>query len=235
MIYKTKICPHCGRSIQIRQPDRGYEYGSPLRVCQYCEKIYVDQDFRELTLESPNKNFRFKSIARRVISIVIFGICSSVLLQTVAMLFSEEKEFFSVDPTISHMLIAIGFVLSFLLFFPTSKRLERDSEELERVWQESFNRMKNPVYVEALQEAGFIIPTVILEKISDDKSNNTGSLDREETAKPQKDVNNGTKGHDSSQNNEIQVDALINLKALFDEGIITDEEYAEKKKKILGL
>lgn len=220
MFYKTKLCPNCHKSIQIMQPDRGPNYGSPLRVCPFCGATYVDNDFIELALKDPKKSFKRKSIIGRLAHVLLSSIIIWTILWIACLFLSEKAGLTVLTDTNGSIawIFAIAIVISAALFGPTPKRMEKDSENLENIWQTSFTRLKSSYYRENLQRAGIPIPNEIISLLEQE------SVD-----------NNETPEQPLKTENTIPKDLLIQLKELHDKGILTDEEFEEKKAQLLDI
>ena len=223
------------------QPDRGPVYGSPLRICPFCGNGYVDSDYIELALKNPKKSFKRRSIIGRTAMIALRSIIIWVILMPVCLLLSSALNIdllnINENQTGLIWLFIIAVIISTVIYFPTPKRMQEDSENLEEVWQESFRRLQNPVYVKNLQRAGYHIPEeistqLIGKNIVADEKSLSSTLGKAVSST----VINET--DPLSENNEfdyIPKDTLLKLKELHDKGVLTDEEFAEKKKQILKI
>lgn len=241
MVYKTKRCPSCHKAIQIMQPDRGPNYGSPLRVCPFCGKGYVDNDYVELALKDPRKSFRRRSIVGRTAMILLRGLIIWVILFPVSLFLSSSLNIEALDIDINDRaviwLAVIAVAISTIIYFPTPKRMQRDSENLEKIWQESFRRLQNPFYVRDLQNASIFIPEEL--RVQLEKSSSTteekSAASTMATYKTSFDSNTTVSLKDNDENEMIPKDALLKLKELHDKGVLTDEEFQTKKRQILKI
>ena len=256
MFYKTKLCPNCHKSIEVMQPDRGPNYGSPLRICPFCGGNYVDNDFVELALKDPNKSFKKRSILGRSGSILI----TSIILFAIAM----PATAFIVDAigvtdfdlyNSTGWIYCVSLGLSAIIFWPTKTRMDKDSANLEEIWQASFRRLENPLYIRNLQNAGIPIPDAVYKKlseknedsdtlqeqnsivegISNQKNSDLKTVDVVEKQKITSRSDNPVKNHQDINNVEIPADSLRLLKELYDTGVLTEEEFSKKKKQLLNL
>ena len=60
--YDIKRCPACNQPYEKNfysgkpKPEEKIRYGSPIKVCKYCKKEFIDSDYKEIALEGvPNK------------------------------------------------------------------------------------------------------------------------------------------------------------------------------------
>ena len=60
--YDIKRCPSCNQPYEKNfysgkpKPEEKIRYGSPIKVCKYCKKEFIDSDYKEIALEGvPNK------------------------------------------------------------------------------------------------------------------------------------------------------------------------------------
>ena len=151
MTYYTTKCPHCGSFIKVMSRQK-YSKGVPFKKCENCGKIYTDPNCYEPALKPYKKATR----ASYVVSALFVSIAAAFLLFI-----------FLINSSMQHKTVGIvvGVVFLVVLLF-SNKTMQSNYDAVEennlREWQASEERLKNPAYAIALQEAGFIVPQEFL-------------------------------------------------------------------------
>ena len=155
MAKQTLRCPNCKKSIGTI--DDEYLYGSPIRTCPKCQKIYHDPRYHEIALEgvkqndiAPDSEFIAKKRKGGVLSILggVGVFVAFILLIIVGWIFY----FF---PVISVMLLSAGIKS---LSETTESAIEKKRLALESERQLSMARMQNPIYKDQLRSLGYNVP-----------------------------------------------------------------------------
>lgn len=155
MAKQTLRCPNCNKNIGTIEDD--YLYGSPLRTCPKCRKIYHDPRFHEIALEgirqndiNPDSEFIAKKRKSGILTI-LGGI--GVMVAFIVLIFLGWLFYFF--PVISVMLIAGGINT---LSETGEGAIEKKRLALESERQLSLARMQNPVYRDQLRSLGYNVP-----------------------------------------------------------------------------
>lgn len=159
-------CPHC-REIVAPLRIRKRRYGSPLRSCPYCDEVFVDKDRMEPALAP--KGFASVPLGLFIIIItVIINLVADVyffvitndidiglvgVFNTIYLAITQnpDKAFTSV----LFLALSLFFIIRSLSYRPTPKEVKKSKE-----------RLSNPRYVLALDEAGYDVPRDLLDKAS---------------------------------------------------------------------
>lgn len=152
----TKTCPHCGMVAEQRaigrwghklQPEDYWAYGSPLKMCRNCQKLYIDKDYRELAI-TPLRSYDKAPLTSSTYLLVMTG----VILGGVFYLAGQTAIACIAGG------VAVMYTIADLAFFPTRlKKLEKEKAASEK-------RMSDPQYAQALKNSGFDIPDQYLQK-----------------------------------------------------------------------
>lgn len=152
MAMKTlvKNCPFCKKTVEQRSyMTRGREpkdedrwlFGSPMRLCPHCGKVYIDKDMQELAITGPRKQdtaFIGQSSLHLAAVGAILGTALLLGKQTVLALIAYG--------------VALATLIADAALYPTRKR-KLDNERLA-----SEKRLGDPDYARALRRAGYDIP-----------------------------------------------------------------------------
>ena len=153
----TKNCPFCGkiyeqrsfntrRRGEVTDEDR-WVFGSPMKICPGCKKLFIDRDVQELAITGTRKRDRaLINPATRTLSLM--GLILGGLLYL-----AKLKVFALIAAGVGVLCAAVDVAL-----YPTRmKKLERERQASEK-------RLSNPDYARALKKAGYDIPERYLEK-----------------------------------------------------------------------
>lgn len=158
MATKTlvKNCPFCKKTVEqrsymvwgreARDEDR-WQFGTPMRLCPHCGKLFIDKDRQELAVTGPRRQDRAVVGPMSLRLALMGGILGGLLLA-------------ARQTTLA--LIAFGVALATLAadiaLYPTRQRKLRN----ERAASEK--RLADPDYARALRRAGYDIPDRYLKK-----------------------------------------------------------------------
>ena len=146
----VKNCPFCKKVVEQRsyaswgrQPtdeDR-WLFGTPLRLCPHCGKLFIDKDMQELALTGPRKHDTAVVGPASLRLAAMGGILGAVLL---------------IAGQTAFALVAFGVALTTLIadaaLYPTRKR------KLDNERAASAKRLSDPDYARALKRAGYDVP-----------------------------------------------------------------------------
>lgn len=146
--YDIKRCPACNQPYEKNfysgkpKPEEKIRYGSPIKVCKYCKKEFIDSDYKEIALEGvPNKD-DFKRFTKGTISYTI----AAFVMAFFAYIF--EFRFLPI------VFILLGMIIIGSDIITYTKRLKH----LEKETLASKERMSDPVYAKRLAEHGYHVP-----------------------------------------------------------------------------
>ena len=155
MAKQTLRCPNCNKSIGTIED--AYLYGSPLRTCPKCQKIYHDPRYHEIALEgirqndiAPDSEFIAKKRKSGILGI-LGGV--GVMVAFIALIFVGWIFYFF--PVISVILVSNGIKT---LSETTESAIEKQRLALEGERQLSLARMQNPIYKDQLRSLGYNVP-----------------------------------------------------------------------------
>lgn len=158
MPMKTLVinCPFCKKAVEQRaymtsgregaDSDR-WQFGSPLRLCPHCGKLFIDRDRQELALTGPRKQ-----------DTAMVG-AASLRLAAMGVILGAVLLIGGLRPL---GLIALGVAAATLIadaaLYPTRRR-KLDAERAA-----SEKRLSDPDYARALKRAGYDIPESYLKE-----------------------------------------------------------------------
>ena len=158
MAIKTlvKNCPFCKKVVEQRayaswgrkpSEEDKWLFGTPLKLCPHCGKLYIDKDMQELAITGPRKQDTV-FVGPASLRIALMGVALGALL-----LIGRLTVF---------ACIAFGVALATLVadaaLYPTRQK----KLAAERVASEK--RLSDPDYARALKNAGYDIPDRYLKK-----------------------------------------------------------------------
>ena len=152
----VKNCPFCKKVVEQRayaswgrQPSEQdkWLFGTPMRLCPHCGKLYIDRDMQELAITAPRKQ-DMAVIGPASLRLALMGVILGALL-----LIGRLNVF---------AYIAFGVALATLVadaaLYPTRQK----KLAAERLASEK--RLSDPKYARALKNAGYDIPERYLTK-----------------------------------------------------------------------
>ena len=157
----TKKCPYCGRVYEQRAcggfgrkplPEDVWVYGSPMKLCANCKRIFIDKDVKELAITELHKSDTAK-ITAPTRTLLPMGAILAVLM-------------YAMGQT-TFALIAAGVAVVYLamdlgLYPMRMGKLRKEREASEK-------RLSDPDYARALKKAGIDVPERYLKKESNGK------------------------------------------------------------------
>ena len=158
MAVKTlvKNCPFCKKVVEQRtyaswgrtpsEQDK-WLFGSPLRLCPHCGKLFIDKDRQELAITGPRKQ-DMAVVGPASLRLSLMGVVLGALL-LIGKLYALAYIAFGV---------ALATLVADAALYPTRQK----KLEAERLASEK--RLGDPKYAKALKNAGYAIPERYLEK-----------------------------------------------------------------------
>lgn len=144
-------CPYCKADRHVKS-DALISYGSPLKTCSRCKKIYIDPYCKELALEPYRPHSTSKLFWSNLFSAIGLDVFVSVIV-----LFAANSE------TIAGITFGIGFPVCWGLMFLHSLRNRKKIEQNHhKTWTDSDKRLKNPQYAVLLANLDYKVPVQYL-------------------------------------------------------------------------
>ena len=150
------VCPNCGRSILgMNNRETAYQvlYGSPVRNCKRCRKPYIDSRYHEIAITGIGERTLSVKYSLKVLGIIGMILVVSVGWNVVNI---RMRGRYSVMMALLSLLsvILILYVLWDILMIATGKK----AQKMERLRQESEERLRDPDYARLLADAGYLVP-----------------------------------------------------------------------------
>ena len=152
--YDIKRCPACNQPYEKNfysgKPNKEEKipYGSPIKVCKYCKKEFIDSDYKEIALEGvPNK----EDYNRFTKGTILYTLLSF------AMAYFAWLFYFGILPFV---FIALGIIIIGSDLLSYTKR----QKHLESEISESKKRLEDPAYALRLAQHGYQVPAEYLPK-----------------------------------------------------------------------
>ena len=152
MQYITKKCPHCNHSYVINEIKNTSHYGSPIRTCNFCGKIFVDKDFIEIAVSGIHERDERKISITSLLS-VFMGIVCAIFFLT-----SFDIDIFSI------IISALAVLIPVWLAYSDFKEYGERQAFLKREKHASEQRLKNHEYALMLKEFGYDVPSKYLKQ-----------------------------------------------------------------------
>ena len=157
----TKKCPYCGRVYEQRacggfgrkpQPEDVWVYGSPMKLCESCKRIFIDKDVKELAITELRKSDTAK-ITANTKTLLPMGALVAVLLYVLG------------QPTFAIVAAAVAVVYLAMDLGMYPMRMGK----LKKERAASEKRLSDPDYARALKKAGIDVPERYLKNESNGK------------------------------------------------------------------
>ena len=146
----TKKCPYCGKVYEQRPvggfgrkplPEDVWVYGSPMKLCANCKRIFIDKDVKELAITELRKSDTAK-ITANTKTLLPMGALVAVLLYLLG------------QPTFASVAAAVAVVYRAMDLGMYPMRMGKLKKEREA----SEKRLSDPEYARALKKAGIDVP-----------------------------------------------------------------------------
>ena len=151
MQHLTKKCPYCGRIYEQRSygsvgrkkpaPEDAWVYGSPMKLCGNCKRIFIDMDVKELAITELRKSDTAKITANTKM-LLPMGALVAVLLYVLG------------QPTFAIVAVAVAVVYLAMDLGMYPMRMGK----LRKERAASEKRLSDPEYALALKKAGIDVP-----------------------------------------------------------------------------
>ena len=146
----TKKCPYCGKVYEQRAcggfgrkplPEDVWVYGSPMKLCANCKRIFIDKDVKELAITELRKSDTAK-ITANTRMLLPMGALVALLLYLLG------------QPTFAIVAAAVAVVYLAMDLGMYPMRMGKLKKEREA----SEKRLSDPDYARALKKAGIDVP-----------------------------------------------------------------------------
>lgn len=150
MQHLTKKCPYCGRIYEQRSygsvgrkpaPEDAWVYGSPMKLCANCKRIFIDMDVKELAITELRKSDTAK-ITASTRTLLPMGALVALLLYVLG------------QPTFAIVAAAVAVVYLAMDLGMYPMRMGK----LRKERAASEKRLSDPEYALALKKAGIDVP-----------------------------------------------------------------------------
>ena len=157
----TKKCPYCGKVYEQRAcggfgrkplPEDVWVYGSPMKLCANCKRIFIDKDVKELAITELRKSDTAKITANTKM-LLPMGALVAVLLYVLG------------QPTFAIVAVAVAVVYLAMDLGMYPMRMGKLKKEREA----SEKRLSDPDYARALKKVGIDVPERYLKNESKGK------------------------------------------------------------------
>ena len=157
----TKKCPYCGKVYEQRAcggfgrkplPEDVWVYGSPMKLCANCKRIFIDKDVKELAITELRKSDTAK-ITANTRTLLPMGALVALLLYVLG------------QPTFAIVAAAVAVVYLAMDLGMYPMRMGKLRKEREA----SEKRLSDPDYARALKKAGIDVPEKYLKSESNGK------------------------------------------------------------------
>ena len=157
----TKKCPYCGKVYEQRAcggfgrkplPEDVWVYGSPMKLCANCKRIFIDKDVKELAITELRKSDTAK-ITANTRMLLPMGALVALLLYLLG------------QPTFAIVAAAVAVVYLAMDLGMYPMRMGK----LKKERAASEKRLSDPEYARALQRAGIDVPERYLKNESKGK------------------------------------------------------------------
>ena len=161
MQHLTKKCPYCGRIYEQRSygsvgrrpaPEDAWVYGSPMKLCGNCKRIFIDMDVKELAITELRKSDTAK-ITASTRTLLPMGALVALLLYVLG------------QPTFAIVAAAVAVVYLAMDLGMYPMRMGK----LKKERAASEKRLSDPDYARALKKAGIDVPERYLKNESKGK------------------------------------------------------------------
>lgn len=155
-VTNGSCCPNCGKKFFNKNPS-GFFYGSPIRFCKKCKGAYIDKNYHEIAIDGfPPTEVNIKTgLKIALIGLIMTVVCGGIFFTEITYSFRYHTVF----PAMSVMgivLVIIGIIESIRV------KTGLKAKAMEKLRQESIQRLKDPKYALQLKELGYNVPEEFL-------------------------------------------------------------------------
>ncbi len=247
--YSFVRCPNCN-DIAETKTTRGAQvlFGCPFRVCKVCGHVYFDGDYKEEGI------YRFLNKGGS------YGSLIPALFLTIAAIIITINWIKYAGNEMVWVLIGIWIItLPFDIYAgkvianklntdrfheKTIDLIEGRKGKMDKDLKASMNRLSNKRYLDALKAHGVDVPEYFYQRLDSISNSNNNQLNshenevlkkaKETTAYPPVRAAEEKDKRSEPQPPLLVADELTKLKSLLDAGVLTEEEFAQQKAKLLG-
>lgn len=155
-VTNGSCCPNCGKKFFNRNSNSFY-YGSPIRFCQKCKGAYVDKSYHEIAVEGfPPTEVNVKTgLKTALVGLIMTVVCAGIFITEIKYS-SRYHRVFPVMAVMGIVLVIVGIIDSIRV------KTGSKAKAMEKLRQESIQRMKDPNYALQLKELGYNVPEEFL-------------------------------------------------------------------------
>ena len=152
--YDIKRCPACNQPYEKNfysgkpKPEEKVRYGSPIKVCKYCKKEFIDSDYKEIALEGVPNQEDYKRFTKGTIAYTIASFVMAFF-------------FYIFD---FRFLPILFIILGVIIIGSDLTSYKKRQKHLEKEILESRKRMEDPQDALQLMQHGHKVPTEYLPK-----------------------------------------------------------------------
>ena len=152
--YDIKRCPTCNQPYEKNfysgkpKPEEKIRYGSPIKVCKYCKKEFIDSDYKEIALEGVPNQEDYKRFTKGTIAYTIASFVMAFF-------------FYIFD---FRFLPILFIILGVIIIGSDMISYQKRQKYLEKEILESRKRLEDPLYALRLMHHGYKVPMEYLPK-----------------------------------------------------------------------
>ncbi len=151
-------CPNCGKRLSDNSANKNkYLYGSPIRYCKKCKGAYVDRNYHEIAVDGfpPSEVNAKTGLKTALIGVIMSVTCGGIFITEI--MYSDH--YYTVFPTMA----ILGIVFAVIGIIDSIRvKTGLKSKSLEKLRQESVQRLSDPNYAVQLKELGYNVPAEFL-------------------------------------------------------------------------
>lgn len=151
-VTNGSCCPNCGKRFFDNNSNK-YLYGSPIRFCKKCKGAYVDKSYHEIAVEGfpPSEMSAKTGLKSALVGLIMSVTCAGIFI-TELTYSSRYHAIFPIMAVMGIVMIIIGIVDSIRV------KTGSKAKSMEKLRQESIQRLRDPNYALQLKELGYNVP-----------------------------------------------------------------------------
>ena len=151
---QVRVCDNCGAKLDPILSD-GSRYGSPIRECPSCKRLYIDRSYREIAVDGfKEADLEQKSGLGYIVLSLLLALLSTGMFFLNCFGGFGNRVYFAIPVMAVTMWYWFAESLGTLIDVRTGKK----QKELEKLRQESEERMQNRSYADMLVQLGYRVP-----------------------------------------------------------------------------
>jgi hypothetical protein len=151
---QVRVCDNCGAKLDPILSD-GSRYGSPIRECPSCKRLYIDRSYREIAVDGfKEADLEQKSGLGYIVLSLLLALLSTGMFFLNCFGGFGNRVYFAIPVMAVIMWYWFAESLGTLIDVRTGKK----QKELEKLRQESEERMRNRSYADVLVQHGYNVP-----------------------------------------------------------------------------